>query len=193
MATPGTTNEDPRIAQTRQRAMDATLELAGASGLEACTFEAVSEQSGIARSTLYRHWNNKSELIVDALKSRTTERFIPDTGNLRDDMLAAMLGLEQALKNSTWGAMLPQVLAAASIDADMRDIQHQDSDYHLGIDTQIIERAIERGELDSNTNPSHAAMLFAAPVFYQHLFTHRLDAKWVTAHIDNTVALLLPN
>ena len=59
--TPGTMadtkqrRDDPRMARTRARAFEATLELAAESGLHACTFDAVSERSGIARSTLYRH------------------------------------------------------------------------------------------------------------------------------------------
>ena len=54
-------NDDPRIARTRQHALHAALELVAESGLSGYTFETVSERSGISRSTLYRHWDNKSE------------------------------------------------------------------------------------------------------------------------------------
>ena len=76
----------------------ATLDLAAESGLGACTFEAISERSGIARSTLYRHWKNSSELVVDAIKSQSIERVAADTGTLRDDMLHWMLELGRALE-----------------------------------------------------------------------------------------------
>ncbi len=100
--------DDPRMARTRARAMEATLELAAELGLHACTFDAVSERSGIARSTLYRHWSNQSELVIDALQSHDMhehEYLAHDTGSLRDDMLIHMLGLGRQLESSTWGAM----------------------------------------------------------------------------------------
>ncbi len=131
--------DDPRMARTRARALEATLELAAESGLHACTFDAVSERSGVARSTLYRHWSSQSELVMDALKSQFyVEHVAEDTGSLRDDMLIRMLGLERGLEDSTWGAMVPQLVAAASTDPDMSDILKKTSDHHLSIDIEII-------------------------------------------------------
>ena len=124
--------DDPRVARTRARAFEATLELAAESGLHACTFDAVSERSGIARSTLYRHWSNQSELVMDALESQDVEEPVAhDTGSLRDDMLIHMLGLGRDLEGSTWGAMVPQLVAAASTDPDMSDMLRKSSIHYL--------------------------------------------------------------
>ena len=184
-------HSDPRIARTRQIALEAALELVAESGLAGCTFENVSEQSGVSRSTLYRHWNDKSELLMDALRSQVIERVPPDTGNLRDDMLTAMLELGQALQNTTWGGMVAQLMAAAAIDPDVAAIQKEISDYHVAIDSSIIKRAIERGEVADSIDPEHAALLFSAPIFYRHLFDRQsASARWITAHIDKTVSLL---
>ena len=99
--------DDPRMARTRARALEATLELAAKSGLHACTFDAVSERSGIARSTLYRHWSKQSELVMDALESQDVEHVAHDTRSLRDDMLIHLLGLGRDLEGSTWGRLFP--------------------------------------------------------------------------------------
>ena len=191
MAETQSDNDDPRIARTRQHAMEATLELLAESGLQGCTFETISERSGVARSTLYRHWDNKSELLKDALRGQVIERVAPDTGNLRDDMLTAMLELGHALQHTIWGAMVAQLMAAASIDADVAEIQEAASDYHVQIESSIIRRAIDRGEIADTIDPEHTALLFSAPIFYRHLFNRQTtDAKWITAHIDMTVTLL---
>ena len=184
--------DDPRVTRTRAHALEVTLELAADSGLHACTFDAVSERSGIARSTLYRHWANQSELVMDALTCQQVERVSPDTGSLRDDMLGAMLGLGHALEDSTWGAMLPQLVAAASIDSDMRAIQNEHAEYHQSIDVEIIERAMARGEVAPDTDTAHAALLFHAPIFSRYLQGQPIDARWITSHVDKTVALLRP-
>jgi len=173
--------------------MEATLELAAESGLSACTFEAVSERSGIARSTLYRHWKNSSELVADAIKSQSIERVAADTGTLRDDMLHWMLELGRALEGSTWGAMVPQLVAAASTDPNMEAIQRRNSEYHRNIDIEIVERAKRRGEVDEGIDSYHAAVMFTAPIFYRYLLSRQpIDARWITSHVDRTVALLRP-
>jgi AcrR family transcriptional regulator len=180
-----------QTARTRERAMAATLELAAESGISACTFEAVSERSGVARSTLYRHWKTASELVFDAIKSQSIERVAADTGTLRDDMLHWMLELGRALEGSAWGAMVPQLVAAASTDPDMEAIQRRNSEYHRNIDIEIVERAKRRGEIDAGIDSHHAAVMFTAPIFYRRLVSRQpIDARWITSHVDRTVALL---
>ena len=186
--------DDPRMARTRARAFEATLELAAESGLHACTFDAVSERSGVARSTLYRHWSNQSELVTDALASQDFhdgEHVAPDTGSLRDDMLIHMLGLGRELESSTWGAMVPQLVAAAATDPGMSDMLRKGSDNYLRIDAEIIERAQERGEVASDIDSTHAALLFSAPIFYRYFIArHPVDGRWITSHVDAIVRLL---
>ena len=186
--------DDPRGARTRARALEATLELAAESGLHACTFDAVSERSGIARSTLYRHWSNQSELVMDALESLDVEHTAVDTGSLRDDMLIHMLGLGREIEGSTWGAMVPQLVAAASTHPDMSDILRKSSDYYLGIVTEIIERAQERGEIATDNDSNHVALLFSAPIFYRYFLARQpVDGRWITSHVDAIVGLLRPH
>ena len=186
--------DDPRMARTRARALEATLELAAESGLHACTFDAVSERSGIARSTLYRHWSNQSELVMDALESQDVEHVAHDTGSLRDDMLIHMLGLGRELESSTWGAMVPQLVAAAATDPDLSDMLRKGSDHYLRMDAEIIERAQERGEVASDIDSTHAALLFSAPIFYKYFIARNpVDGRWITSHVDAIVGLLRQN
>ena len=198
--TPGTmTNrkpnrDDPRMARTRARAFEATLELAAESGLHACTFDAVSERSGIARSTLYRHWSNQSELVTEALLSQDVEEHVAhDTGSLRDDMLIHMLGLGREIESSTWGAMVPQLVAAASTVPDMSDILRKGSVYYLRIVAEIVERAQERGEVATDIDSTHVALLFSAPIFYRYFMARQpVDGRWITSHVDSIMRLLRP-
>ncbi len=128
---------------------------------------------------------------MDALQSQFIERIAPDTGNLRDDMLTAMLGLGHALEQTTWGGVTAQLLAAAAIDPEMRRIQQSMADHHVAFDSNIIKRAIKRGELSEETEPEHTALLFSAPIFFRHLFTRQAtDPKWITAHVDRTIKLI---
>lgn len=57
---------DPRRRRSRAAALQAAGELLVSSGVSAVTFEGVSERSGVARTTLYRHWPTRAALIKDS-------------------------------------------------------------------------------------------------------------------------------
>ena len=182
---------DPRIERTRASAIEATLELAAESGLHACTFEAISERSGVARSTLYRHWKNHNELVREAVQCQDMERVTFDTGSFRDDMLHVMLGLGRALERSVWGLLTPHMIAAAFTDPEIAEIQTRHAEYHEAIDEQVVERAKERGEIAAEFDSVYVARLFYAPIFYRYLHSRQpIDARWITKHVDNTIRLL---
>ena len=133
---------------------------------------------------------------MDAILSQDThevERPAHDTGSLRDDMLIQMLGLGRALEGSTWGAMVPHLVAAASTDPDMSDILQKGSIYYLRIVAEMIERAQERGEISKDIDPAHVSLLFSAPIFYRYIVARQpVDGRWITSHVDTIVKLLGP-
>ena len=87
--------------------------------------------------------------------------------------------------------MIPQLVAAASIDPEMRAIQKERHAQYTRFYVEIIERAKARGEVPSDTDSDHAAALFTAPVFARHLEAlEPIDARWITGHVDKTAALL---
>ena len=108
-------------------------------------------------------------------------------------MLIHMLSLGH-LEGSTWWAMVPQLVAAASTDPDMSDTLRKGSEFYLRIVAEIIERAQERGEVAADVDSTHAALLFSAPIFYRYLLARQpVDGRWITAHVDATVGLLRPH
>ena len=73
----------------------------------------------------------------------------------------------------------------------MSDILRKESEHYSSIEVGVIERAKERGEVATDLDSTHAVMLFSAPIFYRYLLARRpVDGRWITAHVDKTVALL---
>jgi AcrR family transcriptional regulator len=79
----------PRSAASHQAILRATLELLAEKGLRAMSMDAVAQRAGVSKATIYRRWKSKEELIEELLD--TLVALIPpvDTGDPRDDMLAA--------------------------------------------------------------------------------------------------------
>src|SRR6202011_4437674 len=79
---------DPRWVRSRTRLLDAAADLLRAGGIEAVTIDAVTKESRVARTTLYRHFGCSSDLLA-----ATLERLMPpitqppSTGSLRDRLV----------------------------------------------------------------------------------------------------------
>src|SRR3546814_9030524 len=76
----------PRSEEARQAALDATVDLVLTGGVDTVTFEAVAAESGVAKSTLYRHFGTKQAMVAAAAASCVVEHTPPDTGDLAQDL-----------------------------------------------------------------------------------------------------------
>ena len=77
----------PRSAQAHKAIIDATLELLAEEGFQGLSIEEVAARAGVGKTTIYRRWSSKEELVMDAIRQVQVD--IPpalDTGNFRNDL-----------------------------------------------------------------------------------------------------------
>lgn len=133
-----------------------------AGGYAGFTFEAIAERAKTGKAALYRRWPDKEALLLAVL----THRYLgmpseaPDTGSLREDVLA-LLRSANRLGDSA-AAVLSTVLGAyfdetETAPAQLRARLLGDRDLAM---PRIVERAIERGELAAALPPRVAALPF---------------------------------
>jgi AcrR family transcriptional regulator len=80
--------------------LQATGEELNAVGYAALRVEDVAERAGVNKTSIYRRWPTKDELVIDALRHGYEEQqFIPDTGDLREDMLQYIRHLINQVKD----------------------------------------------------------------------------------------------
>ncbi|HET7638015.1 MAG TPA: helix-turn-helix domain-containing protein, partial [Ktedonobacteraceae bacterium] len=77
----------PRSAQSHRAILEATLALFAEVGLQGLSIEAIAERAGVGKTTIYRRWSSKEDMIKDALDLFRSGNPIPDTGNIRNDLL----------------------------------------------------------------------------------------------------------
>ena len=75
--------QDPRIERTRRVVLDATITLLIEGGYRTVTMEAVAAASGVAKSTIYRHWSNRDTLISDAFHALKPPIPVSPEGDVR--------------------------------------------------------------------------------------------------------------
>lgn len=76
----------PRSVKSHQAILKATLELLGEIGFETMSIEAISARAGVGKTTIYRRYNSKEELVADAIENIRQDVIIPNTGNLWSDL-----------------------------------------------------------------------------------------------------------
>jgi AcrR family transcriptional regulator len=143
-----------RSARVVQAVLDATIEALAHAGYQALSFEDVAERAGVSRTTIYRRWPAKQDLVRAALLRFAEERsaLFPDTGSLRGDLLAGVADCgscegEQDLR-------LLRALAAEFEDPELSALARLAWDRIHQPNVTIIERAIARGELPPGSDPA---------------------------------------
>ena len=80
----------PRVEGLReQEILDAALVVLADVGYDRLTMDAVAHRAKASKATLYRRWSSKATLVVEALARTKGTPPVPDTGDLRSDLLTA--------------------------------------------------------------------------------------------------------
>ena len=80
----------PRSAQAHKAILDATLELLAEEGFQGLSIEEVAARAGVGKTTIYRRWASKDELVIDAIREVQIDLSMVDTGNFRNDLVTLL-------------------------------------------------------------------------------------------------------
>ncbi|MEU0159886.1 TetR/AcrR family transcriptional regulator [Streptomyces sp. NPDC006261] len=196
---------DPRTARTgrpRSTAADAAiLEATRASlvdlGWSKLTMGDVAARAGVAKTTLYRRWAGKNELVVDAVAVLFDELELPDRGSLAADVQGVVLQFAALLERPETRTALMAVVAESTRDDSLRRrIRSAIVDRQKRLVLLGRERAQARGELryedDASAAARNADLIFdviAGAVVHRTLVSAEpVDAAWASGF---TTLLLL--
>jgi AcrR family transcriptional regulator len=124
---------------------EAVVDLLVAGGVPAVTVDAVVAHSGVAKTTVYRHWSTRDDLLADAAALALPEVEVPDTGSLAGDLRALSRGLAAALSQPRSGAVLAAVLLPGPESLD--EVRRQFLRARQRVLRDVVRRAEGRGEL----------------------------------------------
>jgi AcrR family transcriptional regulator len=140
----------PRIEGEREVAIfEATMRMLATTGYDRLTMDAVAADAHASKATLYRRWQTKADLVVDALVWLKTcmPTDPPDTGSLRGDLLSMACnpgGLTDEMPLAVFGALI----TAMQRDAELAKAFQERFLAPLEQRGRVIfERAQRRGEI----------------------------------------------
>ena len=166
---------------------DAALALLAEVGYDRLTMDAVAARARAAKTTIYRRWRDKAELVVDALNSLKGIPEIPDTGSLRQDLRALAESITSA--ESQFGAQVTiGMVNALAHDAALRRVfQEKFLAPRMAGFREVFERAVARGEMPDGHDLDVLARLFPALALQQLVMSGQLPDARFAAQIMNEV------
>jgi AcrR family transcriptional regulator len=181
----------PRSDEARRKALDAAAELIGERGVINLSIEEVAARSGVAKTTIYRHWPERTSLIVDTFNSKFEHVGTPDTGSLRGDLEAFFGGIIRADLSGNVAEIMPSLIDAAGRDPEMAVLLDRIGSDRSRVIATIIGRAAERGELREQfaaLDVETQVGIVVGPIVFQKLVRRRLlTAAYIEACLAVTV------
>ncbi len=165
--------EDPRITRSKACALAAAIEILRADGASGLTIEKVALHSGVARTTIYRHWPDRNELLFDAIGSLGQALAVAHTSDVQADVRAHLRELAAALKRSTWAALLPTVIDASAHDAEFAALARSFSSARRSPLRRRLDAAVVAGELPTDIDTDLLAAQLVGPLFYRRFVSHQ--------------------
>ncbi|MFJ8918930.1 transcriptional regulator, TetR family [Streptomyces sp. LamerLS-316] len=177
----------PRSAEADAAILEATRASLVDLGWSKLTMGDVATRAGVAKTTLYRRWAGKNELVVDAVAVLFDELELPDLGSLAADVEAVVLQFAALLERPETKTALMAVVAESTRDEALRDrIRDSIVNRQKRLVLQGRERAQERGELPTEPDEVVAARtadlifdVIAGAVVHRALVSAEpVDADW---------------
>lgn len=183
---------DPRVARSRVAIVDATIGLLLEGGIDDLSVDAIAERAGVSKATIYRHWETRQHLIMDALATMKRGVEAPDTGSLRGDLLTLLQGVSSHLASPA-GSVYCSLSGAAEHDPELATMRREFAAERGQVMRTILHRAIERGELHADVDIELMLARLVGPLFYLRMARGELvPDRWPERLVDAALAAPLP-
>ncbi len=160
----------PRSEEARLAILGAAVALVGEGGSAFATMDAIARRAGVSKQTVYRWWSSPAEIVLEALNEGAAHIApLEEEGDLEQD-------LRTFLRRSVFGAREPVGRLLTSLMAEaQRDPTFAESfragflGKRRGVLRELLEHAVERGELETDVDLDFLVELFFAALWYRLL------------------------
>ena len=163
----------PRCPVTHQNILQAARELVEETGFDRLTMEGVAARAGVGKTTIYRRWPNKANLVLDAFFEEVSPPpAFADTGNVRADLRRHLRKFVKEL-NGRLGCKISMLLANGQFDEEMAEaFRARWIEPRRDEARQVIRRGIERGEIRREVDADVLVDALYGPVYFRLLAEH---------------------
>jgi AcrR family transcriptional regulator len=179
----------PRSQRAHQAILTAARELLIEEGFAALRLEHVAARAGVGKATIYRRWPSKEALAQDLLAQLAEPHIgIADTGNTRDELLAAVTNPMRAVTETDFGPVIRSLLSQIASNPTIGDpFRATVVAARRAEIARVIKRGIARGDLRPDADAEVATELLVGPVYFRLMFGGILDAAFAERVVDSVM------
>jgi AcrR family transcriptional regulator len=161
-----------RTARVRQAVVAAFIDELVERGYSDLSFESVAARAGVHKTTLYRRWGSRENLLLDvALQTAAEAVPVPDTGALVTDLAALAGAVAANLRSKRAQAMLRAVVSEALVNAEVATAARRFWQARFEAANEIIRLAAARGEVAADVDAGLIIELLIGPMYLRMLVT----------------------
>lgn len=131
----------------REKMLGAAADVILDVGVSRFSVDEVARRSGVAKTTIYRHFPDPKVMLVAALDRVMPPPPIPDTGSLAGDLRAYLLSVHPLFADRTLRTVFFEIYVAGWRDPELGALAVSLLRGRAGPTRSIYERASDRGEL----------------------------------------------
>ena len=189
---PGTDHEDPRRAKSRARALAAAVELLRDEGLQGLTIEAVAARSGVAKTTIYRQFENRDALHLAAVDAVRGVAALADTGDLVADVSAFCVSLNRALRTGDFGRLLSTAFDGAERSESLARMMYDTGEQRRAVLLDRLRQAQDDNVLPEDIDVDMLNSQLVGPLVYRRFVSRQpTTAAWVTTLVSTVLIPLV--
>ncbi len=176
----------PRDPETDQAILRATLKLLTDRGYAGMSVEGVASKAGVGKTTIYRRYSSKEELVAAALGAlRDDLGPLPDTGDIRSDIVEMILQNRRALQRGPGFALIGALLVEESRSPELLELLRERllrprRDEAIS----VLQRGVDRGEIRADVDLEAAVQAMVGAVFTRHIFGASESRRRIEQTVD---------
>jgi AcrR family transcriptional regulator len=150
------------------KALEAAIELIADRGIDATRVDAIAQASGVSKATLYKHWKNRDELLLDAI-GRVSEQYpVFDSGDTRADLIDFLSYLVQRKRSERTARMWPRIIAHGCLNSEFaRLLRQRFTAPARERFIELLKRGIIRGDLPRDLDLDFARDMLIGPIMHR--------------------------
>ncbi len=177
----------PRDERIDREVVSAVLHALREGGYRAVTIEGIARRVGRARTSLYRRWPSKRNLVAYAVLNEMGLDPAADTGSIEGDLESAARTLSSAFAGPL-GQALAGLVADMALDASLATtIRRQVLAARRKSMRDALQRAEARGEVQGGLDVELVLDMLTGPFYYRVLFGHAPITPQMTRQVVNYI------
>ena len=161
-----------RGARNKKEIVSATIELLESINYSSLTIEAVAARSGVGKTTIYRWWNHKSDLVFDAFIAKTEILFEFDlTKSIHENFVQQLVTLTSVLESGVGRAMLTVIAEKKEVAAEFLQTYLAPRRAQT---KKMLQTGIDKGEIGANLDFDIILDMLYGPIYFQFVLSIRV-------------------